>query len=514
MKKKFLRLSVVTAIFAMSNFDCFAQHDTTWVEPLKGKLEMMADSLTKNLKPWIVPKRVFKVERYGAKGNGETLNTEAIQRAVDACNKAGGGVVLFSKGDYVTGTFRLKSNVMIEIKEGARILGSLDLKDYPHIVENHKSIMSEYYKFTQSLIYAEDLKNVGIQGGGEIYFRGERENFPGPQTTGEIKDRPVGIRMIKCNNVVVQNIKLSYSAGWMQDYIACRDLIFDGIEVENHGNFNNDALDPDGCVNVIVRNCFFNTEDDAMCLKGSAMTPSENLLIENSTFYSTCNAFKVGTDTQGDFKNIFLRNVVLGGVPKSHITSRNKRSASTGISIITVDGGNIENMLLQNVTINQSRCPIYIRLANRGRVLDKNNKYRPGYRESSYIPGYLKRIVIENIKGELNFAQGSFISGIAEHMIEDVVIRNMDLKMAGGGTPDLVTKHVREHIAGYPDAHQISRMGLPAYGFYFRHAKNMTFDNVKVTPITKDARPEIFNGGDAYNIHYNNIFIPESVDHR
>ncbi len=514
MKHKLLKLGAIAALLCALQSEAYAQHDTTWVEPLKSKLEIMADSLTQNLKPWAVPKRVFKVEKFGAKGDGKTLNTESIQRAIDACHKAGGGVVSFSKGDYVTGTIRLKSNIMLEIKESSRILGSINLEDYPHIIEKHKSIMSEYYRFTQSLIYAEDLKNTGIMGGGEIYFRGEKENFPGPQTTGYIKDRPVGIRLIKCSNIVVKDIRLSYSASWMLDCIACRDMIVESVEVENHGNFNNDALDPDGCANVIVRNCKFNTEDDTMCLKGSAMTTSENILIENSTFYSTCNAFKVGTDTQGDFRNILVRNVILGGIPSPLITSHKKRSSSTGITIATVDGGNVENMLLQNVTINQSRCPIYIRLANRGRVLNKDNKYIRGYREPDYKPGYLKRIIIENVTGERNHMQGSFISGINDHMIEDVVIRNVDLKVSGGGGAELITKHVRENVSGYPDAHQISRMGLPAYGFYFRHAKNMTLENIKVTPIKTDARPEIFNGGDAYNIHYNDIFIPESTNHR
>ena len=504
--KKIIQLTVFVVLLLPLNL--VAQHDTSWVRPLKTELELMADSLTQNLVPWNVPKRVFRVERYGAKADGQTLNTQSIQKAIDACSAKGGGVVRFSKGDYVTGTIRLKSNVMIEIEKGSRILGSIDLVDYPHIVENHKSIMSEYYKFTQSLIYAENEVNVGIRGGGEIYFRGERKNFPGAQTIGPIPNRPVGIRMIKCENVVVSNIRFSYSAGWMQDYVACKDLIFDGIIVENHGNHNNDGLDPDGCENVIVRNCYFNTEDDTMCLKGSAMTTSKNILIENSTFYSTCNAFKVGTDTQGDFINILVRNCVLGGIPDSLITTRNLRSSSTGITIATVDGGNVENMLLQNITINQARCPIYLRLGNRGRVLTKDKKFKWGYKDPNFKPGYLKRIVIENVTGTKNYVQGSFISGIRGHMVEDVVVKNVDLEVAGGGDAHLITKNVRENEGGYPDAQSISLKGLPSYGFFFRHAKDIVFENIKVTPIKYDARPQIYNGGDAYNIQYNDIVIP------
>lgn len=487
-----------------------AEPDTQWETPLKNKLEQMADSLTKHVVPWSVPRRTYRVERYGATANGETVNTVAIQAAIDACSKRGGGVVLFSKGDYVTGTIQLKSNVMIEVAEGSRILGSTKLEDYPHLIEKHVSIMSEYYRFKQSLIYAEDQVNVGIRGAGEIYFRGERQNFPGPQTIGEIKDRPLGIRMVKCQNVVLQNISLRNSAAWMQNYISCLNLILDGVKIENHGNFNNDGLDPDGCVNVIVRNCHLNTEDDAMCLKGSAMTPSENILIENCTFYSTCNALKVGTDTQGDFKNIIVRNVVLGGIPEPLTTTHDKRASSTGITIATVDGGNVENMLIQNATINQANCPIYLRIGSRGRVLTADMKYKWGYQDPNFVPGHLKRIIIDNVSGERNFKQGSFISGIPNHLIEDVVIRNVDLKMSGKGEAHLITRHVIENESGYPDAHRIAASGLPAFGFYFRHAKNLTLENIKISPVNPDARPEIFNGGDAYNIKYNELFIQEN----
>ena len=484
----------------MAQSQLFAQSDTQWASPLKAELEAMADSLTANLKPWDVPRRTFRVERYGAKGDGKTMNTAAIQRAIDACAKKGGGVVRFGKGDYVTGTIEIKSGVMLEVSKGARILGSTSLEDYPVRIEDHRSIISEYYKFRQSLIYAHKAQRVGIRGEGEIYFRGEKKHFSSPQTIGEIKGRPLGIRMIECSNVVMQGIRLRNSAAWMQIYVLCRDLIFDGITVENQANFNNDGLDPDGCTNVIIRNVTINSEDDAMCLKGSACRPSRNVLIENSTFVSTCNAFKVGTDTQGDFSNVLVRNVVLGGIPES-MPSIAGRESSTGITIATVDGGNVENMLLQNVTINQARCPIFVRIGNRGRILGDKSKF---------VPGYIKRIIIEDVKGERNYKQGSFISGLDDRMIEDLYIRNVDLQMAGGGTADLITNNVRQNEGGYPDAHQFSRPGLPAYGFFLRHVKGLTMENIRITPLKEDARPEIFNGGNAYDIRYNDIVIPNN----
>lgn len=493
MKNQRLCVCVALLMFlSVKDFEASAQHDD-WVESLWARLELMADSLTTHLRPWKVPDRVCKVEDYGAVVDGTTMNTAAIQKAIDACSSRGGGVVLFEKGDYLTGTFQIKSGVMIEVAEFARILGSTDIRDYPPMVEEFKSVMSENYAFCQSLIYAEKADCVGIRGRGEIYFRGEKVHFSSPETTGPIKDRPLGIRMIECTRVVLQDIFLHNSASWMQNYIACKDLIFEGIRVENQANYNNDGLDPDGCTNVIVRNCFINAEDDAMCIKGASGLISQNILIENSTFVSTCNAFKLGTDTQGDFKNILVRNCILGGVPYSMVSIEGHQ-ASTGITVATVDGGDVSDIVLQNITINQARCPVFVRIGHRGRVI-------PG-REKP-LPGTLRRVLIENVKGESNFRQGSFISGISGYPVEDVCIRQYHVQMQGGGTAEMASQAVPENVGGYPDAHKFLREGLPSYGFYVRHARNVRFDQVSVTPVAKDLRPEVVGGGDIEGIRYN-----------
>ncbi|MFA5046467.1 MAG: glycosyl hydrolase family 28 protein [Paludibacter sp.] len=464
----------------------------SWDKNIHNDLNAMAANLTKTLKPWTVPERIFKVEFYGAVADGETVNTVAIQKAIDTCSASGGGTVLFTKGDYVTGTITLKSGVMLEVAAGARILGSTNLADYPENQEKFKSVVSEINRYRLSLIYAEKADRVGIRGKGEIYFRGERENFPGTETTTAIEGRPFGIRMIECSNVVLQDIYLHNAAAWMQSYLFCENLIFDGIKVVNHANFNNDGLDPDGCRNVIVRNCFINAEDDAMCFKGASNKPTENILIENSTFYTTCNALKIGTDTQGSFRNILARNLTLGGIPDSLPCWDKNRVTSTGITLATVDGGNIDNILITNVNISRTNCPVFLRIGNRGRVMAA---------EPKPTPAQLKNIVIENVTGDNNFGQGSFISGIEGFPIEDIIIRNMHVSMAGGGDSTLINKPVVEDITGYPDAHQFSVKGLPAYGFYIRHARNINFSNIKITPLKPDTRPEFKLGVDCRQIN-------------
>lgn len=302
--------------------------------------------------------------------------------------------------------------------------------------------------------------------------------------------------MIECDNVVLKDITLKNSAAWMQNYLYCRNLIFDGIKVFNHANHNNDGLDPDGCKNVIIRNCFINSHDDAMCLKGASAKSSENILIENSTFYSTCNAFKFGTDTQGDFRNIIVRNLVLGGLPDSLPSFRNRYECSTGITLETVDGGNVENVLIENITINRSRCPIFMYIGNRGRVLGNGKT----------APGYLNNIVIRNIKGVENRRQGSLITGIPERTIENVVVRNMNISMVGGGTTEMKERSVPE-IVVYPDAQDFRCDGLPAYGFYIRHAKNIYLENVNIIPTKEDLRTEFKSGGNLSNVTINGVML-------
>ncbi|MCB1129483.1 MAG: hypothetical protein KDN05_00040 [Verrucomicrobiae bacterium] len=452
-----------------------------WEAPLRASLRKMADELSENLKPWPVPERRFLPESYGGKADGTTVNTAAIQRAINDCSAAGGGVVLFSRGDYVTGTIDLRSGVMLEIAEDCRILGSTNLADYPDRVPRRRTVMDTHMKVTQSLIYAEGVERIGLRGPGMIDFRGSQKNFPGKQTIAETPGRPFGIRVIDSRHIVVENITLKDAACWMQNYLNCEDLIFSGMNVENHANHNNDGLDPDGCRRMIVRDCVINAEDDAFCLKGASMRPTEDLLIENSTFVSTCNAFKIGTDTQGDFRRIYARNLKLGGIPDNLHTSKG-RQASTGITLATVDGGAVENILIEDVVIERARCPIFLRVGQRSRLL-------PGM--ATAPAGPLRRIIIEDVSGSGNFRQGSFISGLGKPrtFIEDVVIRRVDLGIEGGGNAGMIAAPVNDNPKGYPDAHQFSVNGLPAYGFYLRTARRVHFFDITVKAVAPDERP-------------------------
>lgn len=458
------------------------QVPAAWESETRAKLETMAENLLQTLKPWPVPERRFPVEKYGAVGDGKTLNTAAIQKAIDDCSASGGGAVVFAEGDYVTGTIDLKSGVMLEVAKDARILGSLDLADYPDRVAKRRTVMDTHMDIRHSLIFAEGAERVGVRGPGTIDFRGTKENFPGEQTIGKLPGRPFGMRFIDCKQVVVENISLRNSPSWMQNYLNCEDCIFQGINNENQTNWNQDGIDIDGCRRVIVRDCFFNVHDDSMCIKGASLRPTEDVLIENSTFYSQCNSLKIGTDTQGSFRRIYARNLVLGRPPDG-LPRKNNGPTESGITLATVDGGDVEDILIKDVVIDRVNCPIFVRVGSRGRLM-------PGMPVAPV--GKLLRVIIENVSGKGNLKQGSFVSGIKDGLVEDVVIRNVDLEMDGGVGAKPAA--VRENEKGYPDAHQFENP-LPASGFFIRHARNIRFENIKVTPTRPDVRPLFATGG-------------------
>ena len=470
------------------------------------RLNAVADSLDRNLKEWKVPQRRIAITSCGAMGNGKTICTKAIQRALDRCSQQGGGTVVVpfkgkGKSDYVTGTIELRANVMLEVEKGARLLGSTSLADYPDKVEQMKSVMSEKHRYRISLIYAERIQNTGICGEGEIYFRGERENFPGPETSTAIEGRPFGIRMIECRNVVVRDIYLHNSAAWMQSYLCCEDLIFDGMKVMNNANYNNDGLDPDGCRNIIVRNCMICSEDDAFVMKGASQKPTENILVENSTFLTLCNAFKIGTDTQGDFSNIIARNLTLGGIPDSikdmHHPPYRDYECSTGITLETVDGGDVHDILIENVSISRARCPIFMYIGCRGRIwaeprVNAEGKLRmpnpPG-------PGRLYGITIDGVSGYDNKQQGSLIMGQENRQIENVAVRNVSLSLSQAPDADREGIFPEPPVAvDYPDAQNFGLEGSPAYGFYIRDVSSIQLENIDITPAEGDTRQMIVVG--------------------
>jgi polygalacturonase len=459
-----------------------------WASQLGSDLEAMAARLRAALKPWSGPDRVARPEAFGPI-SGQAVATPSIQAAIDTLARQGGGTVVLTHGDYVSGTLDLRSHIRLKVERGARLLASLDLKDYPARIASRPTVMDSNMGMNQSLIFAEGCTNIALDGAGMIDGRGTKKNFPGLEAIGATPGRPFLIRLIDCRQVHVRDLFLKDSPCWMQNYLNCDDLLIENLRVENQSNFNNDGCDIDGCRRVIVRNCQINSEDDGLCFKGAAERPTQDVLVENCRIFSTTNAVKLGTDSQSVFRNVLLRKLQLGG-PSADLPAINRRRAESGISWEIVDGGVAENIYARDIEIARADSPLFLRLGDRGRV--RPEQVRPQ-------PGTLRRIVYDRITGADNGSRGSYFIGLPEKHIADVALRDVSLQVSATDKPVPAQASVAEMRDSYPDAHMIPD-AVPAYGLWARHLDGLTLSRVRFTTPSKDGRPMILADLDTKNV--------------
>ncbi len=455
-----------------------------WFVPLQTRLHAMADTLTASLTGWQGSETVFRPEDYGYQPG--TKATEAIQAAVDAAGEKG-GTVLLSGGDYLSGTIVLRSHVRLMVQPGSRLVASTDLADYPEHIARRLTVQDTNMGMNQSLIFAEGCENICICGGGELNGQGTRENFPGDETCCGTPGRPFLLRIIDCKNVHVHDVTLRSAACWMENYLNCDRVLLENLTVRNQTNYNNDGIDIDGCRDVIVRRCDIASGDDACCFKGASQRPTERVLIEDCRLYSCCNALKVGTDTQGDFRDVLVRSCQIGGV--EHDPSGLKhRCSDSGVSLEMVDGGTLENFLIEDITIDRAWSPFFLRLEDRGRV-------KPG--DPKPAPGNLRRIAIAHVRGGDNGPRGSYFIGIPEKAIEDVLLYDVRLEQHASEKPVLDENAIDELRGIYPDAHMIDDLGdAPARGLWARHVHGLSLAGYDIVPDREDPRPYLVTATD------------------
>lgn len=413
---------------------------------------------------------------YGARPDTTFLSTAAIQKAIDACTIDGGGTVMIPSGHFKTGSIFLKSNVTLYLENGATLFGSTDIKDYTPVETDYRSLRTNVP--TIQLIYADRADHVAIKGEGTIDGRGKV--FPKLTFNDEGMTRPHLLRFIQCSNVTVEGITLINSGCWMQHYLGCDKVIINNIRVYNRTNYNNDALDLDGCHEVVVSNMIADSDDDGITLKSTSDRLCEDITITNCTVSSLCNAIKLGTETNGGFKNIVINGITVKPSADQSIQihgDRNKRGTSA-ISLEIVDGGIMSNVDIGNITVIGTESPIFIRLADRARPYDPA------------IPvekvGTIDGVTLHDILISEAGASGSSITGMAGHPVRNVALRNIAITMKGGQgkTPSPVDEKIKE----YPEA---TMWGiLPAKGFWLNHTENVTFENVSVTALSPDERED------------------------
>ena len=455
-----------------------------WCVSLRESLSAMAAELQKSAVPWQGGAHVFFPEDFGYRPGIKA--TRAIQLALDAAGVQGGTVRLRS-GDYVSGTLCLHSCVRLEICAGARLLGSTDLGDYPEMHARRLTVQDTSMGMHQSLLFAEGCENIALCGAGIIDGRGSQRNFPGEETAQGTPGRPFLIRVIDCRNVSVTGLTLKNAACWMQNYLNCDGLWIDGLTVRNHANYNNDGMDIDGCRDVVIRHCRVSSGDDALCFKGASQRPLERVLVEDCDFYSACNALKVGTDTQGDFRNVLVRRCRIGGLAEDPSALKHP-CADSGVSLEMVDGGTLENFWLDSLQITRAWSPFFFRLENRGRV-------KPG--DPAPAAGTLRRVLVSRVRGDANGPRGSYMLGIPDKPVEDIAFSDVCLSQYPCPDPVPPAAEYPDFIGSYPDAHMIDPVGpSPAYALWVRHARRITLSDYRILPDGPDSRPALLDEGE------------------
>ncbi len=451
----------------------------SWTDSLQEDLEKMAAALESSIHPWQEREGVWRPEQFGAEPGKKA--TEAIQKAIDAAALHGGTVKL-SRGDYLSGTLVMRSNVRLQICAGARLLASTDLADYPEKHAKRLTVQDTSMGMHQSLIFAEGCRNICLCGDGVIDGRGTPDHFPGEETAQGTPGRPFLIRILDCSDVEVSGVTLKNAACWMQNYLNCERLLLTHLTVRNHANYNNDGMDIDGCRDVIIRHCRVSSGDDALCFKGASQRNTERILVEDCDFYSACNAIKVGTDTQGSFRNILVRHCRIGGLAEDPSGLKHPCSDS-GVSLETVDGGTVERIWLDDLHIRRAMSPLFFRIADRGRV--KPGDPKPGI-------GQLHRVLVTHVRGTGNGIRGSYMMGMKEHPIQEITFRDVLLEQYAMDDTPVDASCFGDYPDAYPDAHMIDDTGpAPAYALWTRYAEGIRLEDYRVLPDGEEKRPAV-----------------------
>ena len=302
--------------------------------------------------------RNVEITQFGAVGDAATLNTKALQMAIDTCAETGGGEVTVPPGTYITGTIYLRSNVELHLCRGSIIRGSYrNPEDYP----------------TRSLIVADSIENAGISGSGIIDGNAQHPEFQKNYRLNDGK-RPYAIYYKDCKRMSLRYIEVRDAAGWTIRLFHCDGVIVDGISIFSLSMGNNDGIDVDAR-NVNITNCHIECDDDGICLKSD--DPNfmvENITVTNCIIASNCNPIKFGTASWAGFRNITFSNCVIRPTTESNIWDWSKEyrhiapkthTGLSGIAIESVDGGIIEQVTFNNISMEGIITPIFICLNHR-----------------------------------------------------------------------------------------------------------------------------------------------------
>ena len=439
----------------------------------------------------------FNVRDFGATGDGQTLDSPAINQAIAACTQAGGGTVLVPAGTYLSGSIHLASNLHLVIDAGATILGAPQSANAYDETEPFPGIAYQdggHCYFHNSLIWGENLTNVFITGNGMINGGGLERNpkildemcgyghFPEPNTKTypPVRIGNKSIALKRCRNVLIRDITIFHGGHFAILVTGCDDLTVNNVTLDT----DRDGIDIDCCRNTVVSDCRINSpNDDGLCPK-STYALGELRLTENLTIVNCqVSGFEEGTLLDGTMKpsknhtgRIKFGTESSGGFRNCTVANCTFRSCR-GLALEEVDGGIMENITINNLTMmDMTGYGIYVTTGKRNRT--------PGLT----APSRARNILISNVLIDgVSKLSGIQISGLPEQPVEGLRLENIRLTGNGGGTAEDAARQPKELGTGYPEPSKIGT--LPAYGLYVRHARDLELANIHLNFSAPDLRP-------------------------
>ncbi len=452
------------------------------------------------------------VRQYGATGDGTTIDTGAVNRAIEAAASAGGGTVFFPAGVYACYSIRLKSNVSLYLDQGATVLaasvplagtnsGGYDAAEPQGAWEPYQDYGHNHWH--NSLIWGEGLHDVSILGPGLIWGKGlsrghdEDTDLPDTRLPG-VGNKAIALK--NCRNVILRDFSI-LQGGWFGVLATGVDnLTIDNLKIDT----NRDGIDIDCCRNVRVSNCTVNSPwDDGICPKSSFALgyarSTDNVTITGcfvtggyqlgsvldgswkpmpaSFLPKATGRIKCGTESNGGFRNITISNCCF--------------EKSRGLALETVDGALCEDITFTGVVMRETvNAPFFLRLGTRMRG------------PKNAVPGVLRRVILSNITSSGAAQLPSILSGVPGHAIEDIKISDVYLQQVGGGTSEMASRRPAEEEAKYPEPTMFG--DLPASGLFVRHVRNLEVSNLEVATEQPDPRAafwlEDVDGADFFRV--------------
>ena len=437
--------------------------------------------------------KYYNASLFGIRSDGVTMNTRSIQYAIDWIAEQGGGTLRFWVGRYLTGSIHLKSNVTIELVEGAVLVGSTNPFDYDRL-----EATSDH-----ALILAEGVENIRLIGyynsGGVIEGQGRElgNNCTDLVHKGLLNDRlsndrvgegfrPRLLIFRECKNVEVDNVTFRNAANWVTMYDQCENVKVNNVRIQSTAFWNNDGIDIVDCNGFLLTNSYINSSDDAICLKShSAKKLCQNIEVRNCTARSSASGIKFGTMGAGGFKNVKI------------INNRVYDTYRSAITIQSVDGGICEDIVVDSLHATNVGNAIYLNIGARRdkQSFMQNITIRNMVCEVAATKpdaGYEYEGPIEDLPRNISPCG---IIGLKDSKIKNVILENIDITFPGGGDPNYAHRgldeldDVLEMPKAYPEFSQ--HMELPAWGFFIRHVDGLVMKGIKLTALKKDYRTAV-----------------------